>query len=240
MSKMNQLYATVLKAGLTTALFVAAPVAGYAASIVAAEYEFGGGNDDVPISSGSRRANLISPTIGGTLETYSFWVNEASTAFTTSANFPLQFRMDFRRDDPGGVLYETSLATVQFTQSNFTNLTPRTIANGMTFLRKDWDLSTFDLDIEAGDVLSVSFRSNPRLDLPINNADAPGALPQPATQNLALTSFVTTLQTEPQSLIYQLTVNDGGVSAVPVPPMLPAMVMALFGLGAIRRWRQRA
>jgi hypothetical protein len=55
-----------------------------------------------------------------------------------------------------------------------------------------------------------------------------------------LTSFVTTLQTEPQSLIYQLTVNDGGVSAVPVPPMLPAMVMALFGLGAIRRWRQRA
>lgn len=217
-----------------------APDEGKAAAVTAA-YAFDQGNNSLQISSGNGRANLISPTLGGTLEDYSFWVDADSSAFSSPR--ALRFTLDLRRDDPGGLVYETSLATVEFTQSDFTGLNSRTIANGGTFLQKTWDLSSFDLDVSVGDELAVLFNTNPALGLLINNSRSPGAIPHPAEQNLALGGFVTTARTAEQSLIYQLTVADNSVAAVPVPAALPMMltgVAGLFGLAMRRRRNARA
>lgn len=233
MKTMRYIYAAALAATLTGGAAIEAQ-----AAVVTAEFAFNdGGNTALQISSGRGRANLISPTIGGTLEDYSFWVDADSTAFSSPRD--LRFTLDLRRDDPGGLLYETSLATTQFTQSDFIGLNSRTIASGGTFLQKIWDLSSFDLDVNVGDELAVLFNTNPALGLLVNDSRRPGAIPQPAEQNLALGGFVTTQQTANESLIYQLRVADNSVAAVPVPAALPMMLTGIAGLVGFGMRRRR-
>lgn len=233
MKTMRYIYAAALAATLTGGAAIEAQ-----AAVVTAEFAFNdGGNTALQISSGRGRANLISPKIGGTLEDYSFWVDADSTAFSSPRD--LRFTLDLRRDDPGGLLYETSLATTQFTQSDFIGLNSRTIASGGTFLQKIWDLSSFDLDVNVGDELAILFNTNPALGLLVNDSRRPGAIPQPAEQNLALGGFVTTQQTANESLIYQLRVADNSVAAVPVPAALPMMLTGIAGLVGFGMRRRR-
>ncbi len=232
MKTMRCIYAAALGAVITGGALGAAK-----AAVVTSEFAFNdGGNTDLVISSGNGRVNLLSPMLSGTLEDYAFWVDAESFAFSSPR--ALRLRLDLRRDDPGGILYETSLATVEYTQSDFVGLDERIIASGDTFLKRIWDLSDFDLDVTAGEDLAIRFTTNPAIGLLINDTNRAGAIPSPAEQNLALGSFVTTQQTATQSLIYQLTVADGAVSAVPVPAALPMMltgIAAFFGFGMRRR-----
>lgn len=70
----------ICAAALAGAITSGAPGEGNAA-VVTAEFAFNDGNTDLVISSGNGRANLLSPTLGGTLEDYSFWVDADSFAF---------------------------------------------------------------------------------------------------------------------------------------------------------------
>lgn len=233
MKTMKCIYAAALAAVITGGALSEAK-----AAVVTSEFAFNdGGNTALQISSGNGRVNLLSPSLSGTLEDYAFWVDADSFAFGVPR--ALRLRLDLRRDDPGGVLYETSLATVEYTQSDFVGLDSRMIANGDTFLKRIWDLSSFDLDVTAGEDLAVRFTTNPAIGLLVNDSRVDGAVPQPAEQNLALGSFVTTQQTANQSLIYQLTVADNAVAAVPVPAALPMMLTGIAGLFGFSMRRKR-
>ncbi len=207
------------------------------AAVVTSEFAFNDGNAALQISSGNGRVNLLSPMLSGTLEDYAFWVDADSFAFSSPR--ALRLRLDLRRDEPGGILYETPLATIEYTQSDFSGLDERTIASGDTFLKRVWDLSSFDLDVTAGEDLAVRFTTNPAIGLLVNDSNRDGAVPQPSEQNLALGSFVTTQQTANQSLIYQLTVADNAVAAVPLPAALPMMLTGIAGLFGFRMCRRR-
>lgn len=236
----KRLYRATLAAAAFAALAAIAPHQAQALTVVTDEFAFAtGGNTGATISSGNSRANLIRPGVSGTAEAYSFWIDEASFAFSSPR--ALRFDLMLSRDDPGGQLYETPLANVRFTNADFEGLTSRAIANGRTYLRKDWDLSSFDIDINAGEDLAVVFTANPAISLLINDTGAPGGLPAPDLQNFALGAFQQTQATGRQSLIYQLTVEDGvAVSAVPLPAALPMMLTALGGLFVVRRRRRAA
>lgn len=226
---------TIYAATLATMAMVGLSATAEAASVTA-EFAFNDGNSSAIISSSAGRSNLISTNVAGELDAYSFWVDADSFAFNSPRS--LRFRMDLRRDDPGGVLYETSLATTEFTQSDFDGLQARTIASGGTFLQFTWDLSSFGIDVNAGEDLAVRFTSNPAVGLLVNDQRVDGAVPQPSTQNFGLSSFVTTIQTADQSLIYQLSVNESAVAPVPLPATLPGMIATMLGLATIG-WRKR-
>lgn len=232
MMTMRCMYAAALAAVIAGG----APGTGNAAAVTA-EFAFNDGNAALQISSGNGRVNLLSPTLSGTLEDYAFWVDADSFAFSSPR--ALRLRLDLRRDDPGGVLYETSLATIEYTQSDFNGLDSRMIANGDTFLKTIWDLSDMDLDVTAGEDLAVRFTTNPAIGLLVNDSRIAGAVPQPAEQNLALGNFATTQQTANQSLIYQLTVADNAVAAVPLPAALPMMLTGIAGLFGLSMRRRR-